>query len=76
MQLPGWTLLALACGWIGGKVLANIVEIVGVLVFHRAVGVTFLPVYLVVIGGAVRAWQACSDGATTTLACEDNNDYE
>ena len=72
MQPPGWTLLALACGCIGGIVLTDIVKIVGVLVFHRAVCGACLPIYIVVIGGAVRAWRACSDGATMTLACEDN----
>ena len=44
MKALVWTLLALICGFIGGIVLSDVTGIVGVLVFHRAVGFRFLPV--------------------------------
>lgn len=47
----GWTLVAVACGFIGGIVLSEIIGIVSVLVFHQAFGMKFLPVYVAVISG-------------------------
>lgn len=52
IQPLGWTLVAVACGFSGGIVPSEIIGIVGVLVFHQAIGITFLPVYLAVISGA------------------------
>jgi hypothetical protein len=45
MKILGWTLLALGCGFIGGIVLSEAIGIAGYLLFHRAMGIRFLPVY-------------------------------
>lgn len=46
MKTLAWTLLALVCGFIGGIFLSEVIGIVGYLVFHRVMGIKFLPVYL------------------------------
>ncbi len=43
-------LLGLAGGFLAGIVISQLVGIVGVLVFHQAIGVKFLPVYTAIIG--------------------------
>ena len=43
-------LLGLAGGFLAGIVISQLVGIVGVLVFHQAIGVKFLPVYTSIIG--------------------------
>lgn len=48
-----WTLVALVCGFIAGIVLSEWIGIVGVLVFHQAIGIKFLPVFIAVSSGAV-----------------------
>lgn len=48
-----WTLVALVCGFIGGIVLSEWLGIVGVMVFHQAIGIKFLPVYVALASGAV-----------------------
>ena len=53
MKIVAWTLAALVCGFIAGIVLSEVIGIVGFLVFHRAVGIRFLPVYLGVISAVV-----------------------
>lgn len=53
MKTLGWTLVALVCGFIGGVMLSEVIGIVGYLVFHQAVGIRFLPVYLAVISAGV-----------------------
>ena len=53
MKIVAWTLVALVCGYIAGIVLSEVIGIVGYLVFHQAVGIRFLPVYLAVISAVV-----------------------
>lgn len=53
MKTLGWTLVALVCGFIGGVMLSEVIGIVGYLVFHQALGIRFLPVYLAVISAGV-----------------------
>ena len=53
MKIVAWTLAALVCGFIAGIVLSEVIGIVGFLVFHQAVGIRFLPVYLGVISAVV-----------------------
>ena len=43
-------LLGLGGGFLAGIVISQIVGIVGMLVFHQAVGVKFLPIYTAIIG--------------------------
>ena len=53
MKTLGWTAVALVCGFIGGIMLSEVIGIVGYLVFHQAIGIKFLPVYLAVLSGGV-----------------------
>lgn len=43
-------LLGLAGGFLAGIVISQIVGIVGLLVFHQAIGIKFLPIYTAIIG--------------------------
>ena len=43
-------LLGLTGGFLAGIVISQIVGIVGVLLFHQAIGIKFLPIYTAIIG--------------------------
>ena len=43
-------LLGLAGGFLAGIVISQLVGIVGVLVFHQAIGIKFLPIYTAIVG--------------------------
>jgi Family of unknown function (DUF5957) len=51
------TVVMIVCGliggFLGGLILSELIGIVGVLLFDRAVGIRFLPLYLAVVGAVV-----------------------
>ena len=50
MRLLIAVLLGLAGGFLAGIVISQIVGIIGVLVFHQAIVIKFLPIYTAIIG--------------------------
>jgi hypothetical protein len=42
--------IGLIGGFLGGLILSELIGIVGVLLFDRAIGIRFLPLYLAVVG--------------------------
>jgi uncharacterized membrane protein YeaQ/YmgE (transglycosylase-associated protein family) len=42
-------LLVLVCGWIGGFVLSELIGIVGLLSFDKAIGIKYLPFILPIV---------------------------
>ena len=48
MRMVTVTMIALIGGLVGGLVLSEIIGVIGILLLDRAVGITFLPLYLAV----------------------------
>ena len=53
MRMLTVTLVALVSGFLGGIALSEVVGIAGFLLFDRAVGLRFLPIYLAVVCAGV-----------------------
>ncbi len=53
-----WVLLGGLCGIFAALIISEMIGIVGVLVFDRAIGVRYLPVFLGVAGAVLGPWIA------------------
>jgi hypothetical protein len=55
MRLAGLIAVALVAGLVAGVVLSEVIGIIGFLLFHDAVGIKYLPIYLAIAGAVAVA---------------------